>query len=235
MDYEGKHFPEEEKKIQKEQSSKLGWTIRQIFKYTFWGICALVWGIILFRIFTSTDSKLINKMYFSDDAVIIAQKLGDDFTVYSIQTASTMNEDGTIQIRNNLYAEDAKEFEIGLRYRMKKYTGEKDTSLPFTVKLTDKNGKEYQVCNIEFTTKNYYGFARISFANVVIDKTANQFYFDDGDFSHDEPDINADNGQVLNTSTALYLTVYYEDEEVAYLQVYHDFAILDEIKYKQGR
>ncbi len=235
MDYEGKHFPEEERKLEKERSSKAGWIIKQIFRYTFWGICALVWGIILFRIFTSTDARLLKEMYFSDDAVIIAQKLGDDFTVYSVQTASTMNEDGTIQIRNNYYAEDAKEFEIGLRYRMKRFTGEKDKSLPFTVKLTDKNGKEYQVCNVEFTSKNDYGFARVSFGGVEIDKTTNQYFFDDGDFSHGEPDINEDNGQVLNTRTALYLTVYYGDEEVANLQVYHDFAILDEAKYKQGR
>lgn len=235
MDYEGKHFPEEEKKIEKENSSKFGWIMKQVFKYTFWGICALVWGIIFYRIFTSTNAKLVKKMYFSDDAVVIAQKLGDDFTVYSVQTASTMNEDGTIQIINNLYAEDAKEFEIGLRYRMNKFTGEKDTSLPFTVKLVDKSGKEYEICNVEFTTKNDYGFARISFADVDIDKTTNQYYFADGDFSHDEPDVNAENGQVLNTKTSLYLKVYYNEEEVASLQVYHDFVILEETEYKQGR
>ena len=114
MDYEGKHFPEEEKKLEKERSSKVGWIIKQIFRYTFWGICALVWGIIFYRIFSSTNARLVKQMYFSDDAVVIAQKLGDEFTVYSVQTASTMNEDGTVKVINNLYAEDAKEFEIGL-------------------------------------------------------------------------------------------------------------------------
>ena len=235
MDYEGKHFPEEERKLEKERSSKVGWIIKQIFRYTFWGICALVWGIIFYRIFSSTNARLVKKMYFSDDAVVIAQKLGDDFDVYSVQTASTMNEDGTVQVVNNLYAEDAKEFEIGLRYRMKRFTGEKDKSLPFDVKLVDKSGKEYEICNIEFTTKNDYGFARISFADVDIDKTTNQYYFEDGDFSHDTPDINEDNGQVLNTNTALYLYVYYGEECVAELQVYHDFVILEEVEYKQGR
>lgn len=235
MDYEGKHFPEEERKLEKERSSKVGWIIKQIFRYTFWGICALVWGIIFYRIFSSTNARLVKQMYFSDDAVVIAQKLGDEFTVYSVQTASTMNEDGTVQVVNNLYAEDAKEFEIGLRYRMKHFTGKKDTYLPFTLKLVDKSGNEYEICNTEFTTKNDYGFARISFANVVIDKTTNQYYFEDGDFSHEKPDINQDNGQVLNTNTALYLYVYYGEETVAELQVYHDFAILEEIDYKQGR
>lgn len=235
MDYEGKHFPEEERKLEKERSSKVGWIIKQIFRYTFWGICALVWGIIFYRIFSSTNARLVKQMYFSDDAVVIAQKLGDEFTVYSVQTASTMNEDGTVQVINNLYAEDAKEFEIGLRYRMKHFTGKKDTYLPFTLKLVDKSGNEYEICNTEFTTKNDYGFARISFANVVIDKTTNQYYFEDGDFSHEKPDINQDNGQVLNTNTAFYLYVYYGEEAVAELQVYHDFAILEEIDYKQGR
>lgn len=235
MDYEGKHFPEEERKLEKERSSKVGWIIKQIFRYTFWGICALVWGIIFYRIFSSTNARLVKQMYFSDDAVVIAQKLGDEFTVYSVQTASTMNEDGTVQVVNNLYAEDAKEFEIGLRYRMKHFTGKKDTYLPFTLKLVDKSGNEYEICNTEFTTKNDYGFARVSFANVVIDKTTNQYYFEDGDFSHEKPDINQDNGQVLNTNTALYLYVYYGEEAVAELQVYHDFAILEEIDYKQGR
>lgn len=235
MDYEGKHFPEEERKLEKERSSKVGWIIKQIFRYTFWGICALVWGIIFYRIFSSTNARLVKQMYFSDDAVVIAQKLGDEFTVYSVQTASTMNEDGTVQVVNNLYAEDAKEFEIGLRYRMKHFTGKKDTYLPFTLKLVDKSGNEYEICNTEFTTKNDYGFARVSFANVVIDKTTNQYYFEDGDFSHEKPDINQDNGQVLNTNTVLYLYVYYGEEAVAELQVYHDFAILEEIDYKQGR
>lgn len=235
MDYEGKHFPEEERKLEKERSSKVGWIIKQIFRYTFWGICALVWGIIFYRIFSSTNARLVKQMYFSDDAVVIAQKLGDEFTVYSVQTASTMNEDGTVQVINNLYAEDATEFEIGLRYRMKHFTGKKDTYLPFTLKLVDKSGNEYEICNTEFTTKNDYGFARVSFANVVIDKTTNQYYFEDGDFSHEKPDINQDNGQVLNTNTVLYLYVYYGEEAVAELQVYHDFAILEEIDYKQGR
>jgi DNA-binding beta-propeller fold protein YncE len=88
---------------------------------------------------------------------------------------------------------------------------------------------------VEFTTKNDYGFARVSFQGVEIDKTTNQYYFDDGDFSHDTPDINADNGQVINTRTSLYLYVYYEGKEVAKLQVYHDFAILEEVDYKPGR
>ncbi len=235
MDYEGKHFPEQERQEKKERSSKFGWTIKQIFRYTFWGVCALVWGIILFRIFTSTDARLFKQMYFSDDAAVIAQKLGDDFTVYSLQTASTMNEDGTIQVRNNFYAEDAKEFEVGIRYRMKHFTGKKDTELPFTVVLKDNKGNEYDVCNVEFTTKNDYGFARVSFQGVDIDKTTNQYFFDDGDFSHETPDIDDSNGQVLNTRTSLFLYVYYDGEEVAKLQVYHDFAILEEVDYKRGR
>lgn len=235
MDYEGKHFPEEEKQLEKERSTKVGWIIKQTFKFTFWGICALVWGLLFFRILTSTNARMINKMYFSDDAVALEQKIGDEFLVYTVQTASTMNEDGTVQIFNNLYAENAKEFEVGIRYRMKKFTGEKDTSLPFTVKLVDKNGKEHEIYNVEFTTKNDYGFARISFGDVDIDKETNQYYFEDGDFSHEEPDINNENGQVLNTKTELFLYVYYEENEVAKLQVYHDFAILDQVKYKQGR
>ncbi len=235
MDYEGKHFPEQERQEEKERSSKFGWTIKQIFRYTFWGVCALVWGIILFRIFTSTDARLFKQMYFSDDAAVIAQKLDDDFTVYALQTASTMNEDGTIQVRNNFYAEDAKEFEVGIRYRMKHFTGKKDTELPFTVVLKDNKGNEYDVCNVEFTTKNDYGFARVSFQGVEIDKTTNQYFFDDGDFSHETPDIDDSNGQVLNTRTSLFLYVYYDGEEVAKLQVYHDFAILEEVDYKRGR
>ncbi|MBR6776529.1 MAG: hypothetical protein IKM27_02145 [Clostridia bacterium] len=107
MDYEGKHFPEEERKLEKEQSSKVGWIIKQIFRYTFWGICALVWGIIFYRIFSSTNARLVRQMYFSDDAVVIAQKLGDEFTVYSVQTASTMNEDGTVQVVNKIYSDYA--------------------------------------------------------------------------------------------------------------------------------
>ena len=235
MDYEGKHFPEQERQEEKERSSKFGWTIKQIFRYTFWGVCALVWGIILFRIFTSTDARLFKQMYFSDDAAVIAQKLDDDFTVYALQTASTMNEDGTIQVRNNFYAEDANEFEVGIRYRMKHFTGKKDTELPFTVELKDNKGNEYDVCNVEFTTKNDYGFARVSFQGVEIDKTTNQYFFDDGDFSHETPDIDNSNGQVLNTRTSLFLYVYYDGEEVAKLQVYHDFAILEEVDYKRGR
>jgi hypothetical protein len=174
-------------------------------------------------------------MYFSNDAVVIAEKLGEEFTVYSVQTASTMNIDGTVQILNNLYAEDAKEFEIGLRYRMKRFTGKKDTEVPFTVELVDGKGNKYPISNVEFTTKNDYGFARISFSDVVIDKTTNQYYFADGDFSHDEPDINSENGFVLNTNHVLYLKVYYGDDCVADIQVYHDFAILEEVNYKQGR
>lgn len=235
MDYQGNFFPEEEKQAEKENSSKFGWLIKQIFKYTFWSVCALVWVLIFYRIFSSTNAKLIKKMYFSHDAVVIAEKLGEEFTVYSVQTASTMNIDGTVQILNNLYAEDAKEFEIGLRYRMKRFTGKKDTEVPFTVELVDGKGNKYPISNVEFTTKNDYGFARISFSDVVIDKTTNQYYFADGDFSHDEPDINNENGFVLNTNHVLYLKVYYGDDCVADIQVYHDFAILEEVNYKQGR
>ncbi len=242
MDYEGNYFPEQDKREENENSSKAGKIIKGVFKYTFWGICALVWGLVFYRMFTSGDAKLLEEMYFSDDAVVIAEKLGDNFRVYSVQTTSTMNKGGTIQIYNNYYAADAKEFEIGLKYRMKHFTGEKDTQLPFEVSLYDGNGKEYSVCNTEFTTKFDYGFARIAFSGIELSFEDNHYE----NFSLEEyketsaetsrvtPHMN-DDGQVLNTKNELFFIVKYDGQEIARLQVYHDFVLLEQEEYEQGR
>ncbi len=234
MDYEGRYFPKDDEREAKEKSSKAGWIIRKVFKYIFWGICALVWGVIMYRIFTSGDAAIYKKMFFSESAVSLAEQIGDDFTVYDVQVASTMNKNGTIQTRFIYYAEDAEDFEIGLKYRMNAFTGNTDESLPFTFMLTDESGNEYELSNTVFDVKNNYGFARLCFSGVDIDISENCYIYDGSDWSAGTPQVNND-GYVLNSDQLLWFYVYYKDEQIAKLQVYSDYAILDTIDYKQGR
>lgn len=155
--------------------SKTHKRIKFAFRYSLYGISFLVWGILLYLIFSTNDPSMFNDMYFSDEAHALAEKNPDSFTIYTLQPTVDMNDLGTIQLDHIYYADTVDELEIGVKFNMDKITsGKLENSLVFV--LTDSFGNSYSAVNIATDSNNRYGYARICFNNVSLDVEINKYY-----------------------------------------------------------
>lgn len=162
--------------------SKTAKRIKFTFRYLLYGISALIWVGVFYMIFTSCDPGLTNKMVFSNKAREMAQKNPDFFTVYNLQPSDYMNYNGSIQIQNIYYAKDAKELELCVKFNMEKITNDKlNDALIFVLSDSDRN--YYPAVNIMTDSNKKYGYARVSFGNVVLNLNDNKYY--DYTTSHD--------------------------------------------------
>jgi hypothetical protein len=175
MDFEGKHFPDEEE----EQGSSKSKLIRKIF-FRFLVFCSLAVYIICFaRIFSSCDASLLDDVTFSEKAVELYKKDPDNFKTYKINTKDFMEYYGTITISEVVYAETAGEIEIGIKYNKKITDLEKNNvsgefeDFPLIYRLYDQKGKKFFVCNRINTSKGSYKFERVCFSGVQIDFAEN--------------------------------------------------------------
>ncbi|HAN21207.1 MAG: hypothetical protein A2Y15_03855 [Clostridiales bacterium GWF2_36_10] len=155
--------------------SKTTKRIKYTFRYILYGISALVWGGILFILLSSCDPGLLDAMIFSDEAREIAQKDPDSFTVYKLQPIDYMNYNGSVQIKNIYYAEKVDEIDLCVKFNIDKIShGKLNDALVYI--LTDSNGNYYPVVNIMTDSNRKYGYARVSFDNVVLDLEKNKYY-----------------------------------------------------------
>lgn len=155
--------------------SKTQKIVKYTFRYTLYAISFLIWIILLFSVFSSCDPGMFNNMFFSDQAREIAEKEQNSFDVYNIQPAVDMNYLGTVQLKSIYYAADADELEIGIQFNLEKVAGGKlDNSLVFV--LTDDNDNYYKAVYMVTDSNRKYGYARVSFAGVVLDLENNKYF-----------------------------------------------------------
>lgn len=149
--------------------------LKKLPKYVFFVIVALVWVVIFATIAMRSNDGIVKTPILSDKARAAYSETPDSFDVYEIHTSEFMNNDGTIQLIKNIYADNAHELEVGLR--IKGYVGE---TLYYT--LEDENGNTFDVVYrvkrerdiiLTDSIKYQYVFERISFGNVYIDVSEN--------------------------------------------------------------
>ena len=139
--------------------------LRGCFKGVLYGASALVWILIFYTLFSTRESKLLKRMYFTDATHSVAAET-EDYRVYQLYTGGFMNRDGSIELRNLWYAPETGELEIGVKYNKKLI----DTSLdnPVRYVLTDQDGKEYPLVRLEQDAIGRYGYARVCFSGLSI-------------------------------------------------------------------
>ena len=169
MDYEGKFFPDEEHPVF--PPSKTAKKIKKIGKYTLYGISALVYILFMWRIFSSSDTALMEQMIFTPETRSVAAEKGKNFEVVQIYPPIFMSENGNIELKNAYYAPETGEAEFGVRYP-DKVTGNSG-EVYFHYVLKDTRGNEYPVVNRVRESRNNYIFERVTFGGLEFDFTDN--------------------------------------------------------------
>ncbi len=145
--------------------SKVYRVVRGCFKGVLYGASALVWILVFYAIFSTRESKLLKKMYFTEATRSIAEAT-EDFPVYQINPLDFMNDDGSITLSNIWYAKETGELEFGIKYN-KKLTNS-ITDDPIRYVLTDQNGTEYPVVGMKEDAIGRYGYARVCFSGLSL-------------------------------------------------------------------
>ena len=167
MDYQGNYFPED----RDENESKIYKTVKNIFKWTMYGISFFIYALLFYLLIFNRDSKILEKNYMN--MVPELQSVDtDDMLLYHINTRVFMNEDGSLQVHNVEYSDDYKILEIGIKFNANKLTnGIKEDAVEYI--LTDSNGNRYNVVNVVDDSKGRYGFLRVCFDGIDIDLDSN--------------------------------------------------------------
>ena len=178
MDYRGDYFADDEN----EGLSKKAIKRKKIRRIIFYGLVFIIYLIVFIRFARSCDADLINNVYLSSEARQ-AYRSGAELTVYRVNTKEFMNYDGTLQLKNVVYAESANEMEIGVKYREKDGTPENEFTLSYS--LDDNLGNRYEICGRVSKKKNGYVYERISFKRVKIDLEYNYLNRSSEDAAYD--------------------------------------------------
>ena len=91
--------------------------LKKLPKYIFFVIVTLVWVVIFATIALRSNDGIVKTPILSDKARTGYSETPDRFDVYEIHTSEYMNNDGTIQLIKNVYADNAHELEVGLRIK----------------------------------------------------------------------------------------------------------------------
>lgn len=148
-----------------EQPSKAYRVVKGCFKGILYGASALVWILMLYVIFTNRDSKLMDRMYFTDATRNIAEQT-EDYRVYQLFPADFMSRDGRVTLNGFYYAQETGELEFCVKYNKKLTDGNTKDGIRYV--LTDQDGKEYPLVRTETDAIGRYGYARVCFGGLSL-------------------------------------------------------------------
>lgn len=148
------------------EPSKAYRIVKGCFKGLLYGASALVWILVLYVIFTTRESKLMDQMVFTDRTRSVAGETAEDYRVYQIYPADFMNQDGSIELGNLYYAQETGELEIGVKYNKKLTDNNTEDGIRYV--LTDQNGTEYPIVQLKTDAIGRYGYARICFEGLSL-------------------------------------------------------------------
>ncbi|MDD4422424.1 MAG: hypothetical protein PHD46_05255 [Eubacteriales bacterium] len=221
MDF-NKNYDETDEELYPRES-KTHRTVRYIFRYTLYGISFLIWGIIMYLLFSTKEPGMFDDMIFTSETHAAAKKDPDAFTVYNIQPRTDMNYFGSIQLHNIYYADTVDQIEIGVMFNLDKITGGK-TENALVYILKDSKNNYYDMVNLVSDSNSRYGYLRVCFENVSIDLEKNKYYnhIISYDFESEynalfENDISKDTSEQEERETGITFTlsIYYYDEIIS--------------------
>lgn len=147
------------------EPSKAYRIVRGCFKWLLYGASALVWILIFYTLFSTRESKLLERMYFTDATRSYAETT-ENYRVHQLYPAVFMNRDGSIELRSLYYAPETGELEIGVKYNKKLTDGNTEDGILYV--LTDRDGTNYAVVRLETDVIGRYGYARVCFGGLSI-------------------------------------------------------------------
>lgn len=213
MDYQGNYFPEEHD----ENESKIYRTVKNIFKWTMYGISFVIYAIIIYMMIANRDSKILKHNYMLDESVN-----KDEVLLYRINTRVFMNDDGSMQTYNVDYSPEHELIEIGLKYNAKKLTDNaRGECLEYV--LSDNDGNTYELINTVTDSGGRYGFSRLTFRSIDIDLDSNDLRYSKYLKASIHPAIQVSEDAFTRSDNEIYLSVYRKSDN----ELLHKFTIYD--------
>ncbi len=153
--------------VRDERESKTFRLIKNILKWTVYGLSALVWILILAVVFSTRESKIYEQMMFTEATEKLAEQT-EDYRVHQVYIKEFMNDSGDITLSSNTcyYAPETGELTVGVRYN-KKLT-DSDTTDSIRYVLKDQDGNEYSAVVLDEDAIGRYGYARVCFTGLSL-------------------------------------------------------------------
>ncbi len=220
--------------------------LKKVPKIIFISLIILVWVVIFAILAARSNNDIVETPILSDSARQLYDRNPSEFTSYFIHTKEFMNKDGTIQLIDSVYAEDAHELEVGIR--IKGYNGQ-----TLYCHIRDEDGKIMKQVFRRTRERNWYltdsikfqyVFERISFSDVYIDVSKNiinrvsaDMYEDASLFESQLADYSAyvNNDSNVQATGKLYFEIFESPESQTPLfscVVYDSETPLEEFEYE---
>lgn len=203
------------------------WPLTRILKVIFYTIAALVWAIILFRIFTSGNNEYEKMILLNDRAAEIYPTQSTE--VLRIHSATDKQEDGSVLIYYPVYLPETDNLQLTARVNTRtRPAGDGEVGYQFVLKETSEGETKYYPLSYYAVDKTFqYRFYRLCFEGVEWKENGTYtFFLFNEDYSpqtgeHPYPASKAEFNFVIRNSET-YCNITSIDEDI--------IRILDEMK-----
>lgn len=156
-----------------EEPQKKGFTFAKLIKWLFLSLIILVYLILAARCVQSSDHKIVDKILVNVVFVKAYENSPEEFSVekYGIEKAWDDIREGRLLEFNNLYYVPlAKQLQISVKFNLDLPLCEYEEEIPFRFRLRDDEGVEYTDYWYEFAEKTGYGYIRLCFEGIELEK-----------------------------------------------------------------
>ncbi len=153
--------------IRDERESKVFRTVKNVLKWTVYSLSALVWILILVTAFSTRESKIFEKMLFTEATEQVAKQT-DDYRVHQIYIQDYMTDKENTKLvalssADCYYAPETGELSVGVKYN-KSLIG--SDSVVYVLK--DQDGNEYPAVVLDEDEIGRFAYARVCFTDLAL-------------------------------------------------------------------
>ncbi len=161
-------------KMDERQPISIGYVLKKTIKFIFWGIIILGNVLLLWRIFSSGDTKIAKSFIWKEETIALYNQSPDSFNAYKHNYEYNFTDGGTFSVSNLYFIPSAEQFQFTVRYNnstlkklMQEYDlQEKPIGETFVYRLVDNRGNEYTEYEFLTDSKNVYNYRRVVFDGI---------------------------------------------------------------------
>jgi hypothetical protein len=152
----------------------IGYVLKKTIKFIFWGIIIVGNVLLLWRVFSSGDTKIAKSFVWTNDTIALYNQDSESFEAYKHEYDYNFTADGTFSVSNLYLVPSADQVQFTVRYNnstlkklMKEYNlADKPVGETFVYRLTDNLGNEYTEYEFITDSKNVYNYRRVVFDGI---------------------------------------------------------------------
>ena len=154
----------------------IGYILGKTIKFIFWGIIIFGNLLLLWRVFSSGDTKIAKRFIWKEETIALYNQDPEAFKAYKHEYDYNFTDGGTFSVSNLYFVPSAEQFQFTVRYNnstlkklVKEYNlTEKPTGETFVYRLVDNRGNEYTEYQFVTDSKNVYNYRRVVFDGITM-------------------------------------------------------------------